>query len=59
MQCHPQPIARCLKVVPLLILCVLASGCVGINVTTTKTQSFERPELGDGAYPHALRSSAP
>jgi len=58
MQCHPQQIARRLRVVPLLILCVLASGCVGFNVTTTKTQSFEHPELGDRAYPHALRSTA-
>lgn len=45
--------------VPLLILCALAQGCVGISVSTTTTESFHDPQLTDGACARGVRSRTP
>lgn len=47
------------KLVPLLILCALAQGCVGVSVSTAKTQRFQNPQLAEEACVQGLRGSAP
>jgi hypothetical protein len=47
------------RVLPLLFACVLVTGCVGISVSTTKSESFQNPRLAENAYARALRSPTP
>lgn len=47
------------KMVPLLILCALVQGCVGVSVSTTKTESFHDPQLTDEACARGFRSRTP
>ena len=47
------------RMVPLLILCALAQGCVGVSVSTTKTQRFQNPQLAEEACVRGLRTSTP
>ena len=42
-----------------LALCALVQGCVGISVSTAKTERFQNPRLAEEACPRGLRSIVP
>lgn len=47
------------RIVPLLILCVLTQGCVGISVQSAKTERFQDPHLADNGSARGLRDRDP
>lgn len=46
------PIAA--KLIPVLAVCLLAQGCVGVVFPHTKTRTFKNPQVGDHPAIHAV-----
>jgi hypothetical protein len=47
------------KIIPLVILCILTQGCVGIGAFKTHIETFQNPTLSDAACVDCLSSSNP